>query len=125
MYDAPSYIWVFVLLGVVGIIATTSLVLYRGAVAARLRSATSLRVAAAVATLLGGFILATGLLAGAGVYQEDSGQAAPFFGVAFVTILIASLLLVRVLSSAASSPIPAPSPGWLCPTRSASWVGSF
>ena len=96
MYDAPSYIWVFVLLGVVGIIATTSLVLYRGAVAARLRSVTSLRVAAAVATLLGGFILATGLLAGAGVYQEDSGQAAPFFGAAFVTILIASLLLVRV-----------------------------
>jgi hypothetical protein len=96
VYDVPSYIWVFVLIGVVGITGTTSLVLYRSAVAARLGSASSLSIAAASATLLGGFVLATGLLANAGVYHEDSGQAAPFFGAAFATVLVASLLLARV-----------------------------
>jgi hypothetical protein len=98
VYDVPSYIWVFVLIGVVGITGTTSLVLYRSAVAARLGSASSLSIAAASATLLGGFVLATGLLANAGVYHEDSGQAAPFFGAAFATVLVASLLLARVPS---------------------------
>jgi hypothetical protein len=96
VYDVPSYIWVLVLIGVVGITGTTSLVLYRSAVAARLGSASSLSIAAASATLLGGFVLATGLLANAGVYHEDSGQAAPFFGAAFATVQVASLLLARV-----------------------------
>jgi hypothetical protein len=92
MYDLPNYVWAVVLIGVIGIAATTTVMLYRGAVAARLRRRTAVLVAVGAAYVLGGWILATGLLAGAGVYQGDSGPAAPWFGLAFAGVLVALLL---------------------------------
>ena len=49
MYDLPSYVWALVLIGVIGIPAATAVMLYRGAVAARLGRRTSIGVAAAAA----------------------------------------------------------------------------
>ena len=96
MYELPTYVWILVLIGVVGIAATTSAALYRGAVAARLRRRTAVVLAVVAAYVLGGWIVATGLLAGAGVYQRESGEAAPWFGVAFGGVLIALLLATRI-----------------------------
>jgi hypothetical protein len=96
MYELPTYVWILVLIGVVGIAATTSAALYRGAVAARLRRRTAVVLAVVAAYFLGGWIVATGLLAGAGVYQRESGEAAPWFGVAFGGVLIALLLATRI-----------------------------
>jgi hypothetical protein len=96
MYDFPSSVWALVLLGVAGIPAVTSIMLYRGAVAARLGRRTGIIVAVAAAAVLGGWILASGLLARAGVYHQASGQAAPWFGVAFAATLIVLLLATRI-----------------------------
>src|SRR6266536_1064800 len=96
MYDSPSYVWALVLLGVTGIPAATAVVLYRGAVAARLGRRNGIMVAVAATSVLGGWIVASGLLARAGVYHRDSGQAAPWFGVAFAGTLIALLLATRI-----------------------------
>jgi hypothetical protein len=80
MFDLPSYVWALVLLGVIGIPAATSIMLYRGAVAARLGRPTATGVAAVAAAVLGGWIVASWLLARAGVYHQASGEAAPWFG---------------------------------------------
>jgi hypothetical protein len=69
MYEFPSYVWALVLLGVIGIPAATAVMLYGGAVAARLSRRTSIVVAVAAAAVLGGWIVASGLLAHAGMYH--------------------------------------------------------
>jgi hypothetical protein len=96
MYDLPSYVWALVLIGVVGIPATTCVMLYRGAITADLSRRAAATVAAAAATVLGGWLVASGLLARAGAYQQASGQAAPWFGAAFATVLIALLLATKI-----------------------------
>jgi hypothetical protein len=96
VYDLPSYVWALVLIGVIGIPAATAVMLYRGAVAARLGRRTSIGVAAAAAAALGGWIVVSALLAHAGEYHRASGEAAPWFGVAFAGTLIALLLAAQI-----------------------------
>jgi hypothetical protein len=96
MYDLPSYIWALVVIGVIGIPATTIIVLYRGAIAAGLGRRTATAVAVVAAGVLGGWLLASGLVARAGVYHQASGQAAPWFGVAFAGTLLALLAATRI-----------------------------
>jgi hypothetical protein len=96
MYDLPSYVWALVLIGVLGIPATTSLMLYRGAITAGLSRRTATAVAGVTAAVLGGWVLASGLLARAGTYHQDSGQAAPWFGVAFAATLLGLLAATRI-----------------------------
>jgi hypothetical protein len=96
MYDLPSYVWALVLLGVVGIPAVTSLMLYRGAIAAGLGRRTATTVTAAAAAILGGWVVASGLLARAGTYHLAAGRAAPWFGVAFAGALLGLLLATRI-----------------------------
>jgi MFS family permease len=96
MYDLTSSVWALVLFGVIGIAAATALILYRGAVAARLGRRTAMATAAAAAAVLGGWIAASWLLARAGVYHRDSGEAAPWFGLAFAATLIALLLATQI-----------------------------
>jgi hypothetical protein len=96
VYDLPSYVWALVLIGVIGIPATTSLMLYRGALAAGLGRRTATTVTAAAAAVLGGWLLASGLLAGAGAYHQASGQAAPWFGAAVAGTLLVLLAATRI-----------------------------
>ena len=96
MYDLPSYVWALTLIGVIGILATTCLMLYRGAIAAGLSRRTATMVTAVAAAGLGGWLLASGLLARAGVYHQASGQAAPWFGAAFAGILLGLLTATRI-----------------------------
>jgi hypothetical protein len=96
MYDQPSYVWALVLIGVIGIPAITCLMLYRGAIAAGLGRRTATTVAAGAAAGLGGWLLASGLLARAGAYHQPSGQAAPWFGVAVAGILLGLLAATRI-----------------------------
>jgi len=96
VYNLPTYVWTLVLIGVIGIPATTCVMLYRGAITAGLSRRTATAVAAVAAAVLGGWLAASGLLARAGIYHQASGQAAPWFGVAFAALLIALLLATRI-----------------------------
>ena len=69
MYDLPIYVWALVLAGVIGIPASTSAVLYRGAVAAGFSLPVATAVTATTAAVLGGWLVVSGLLARAGVYR--------------------------------------------------------
>ena len=96
MYESPGYVWVLVLIGTIGIPATTAIMLYRGGLAAQIRRRTAAVVAVVTAYALGGWLVVSGVLAGAGVYAEESGETTPWFGVAFGGILIALLLATSI-----------------------------
>jgi hypothetical protein len=96
MYDLPSYIWALVLIGVIGIPATTCVMLYRGALTAGLSRRTATAVTAVAAAVLGGWLAGSGLLARADVYHQASGQAAPWFGVAVAATLLGLLAATQI-----------------------------
>jgi hypothetical protein len=82
-----------VLTAVVGILATTGVVLYRGAVAVGLRRHNAIAVAATAFLVLNGWLLASGLLARAGAYAPGAG---PWLAIAFTGILASLLLATRI-----------------------------
>lgn len=96
MYDLPGYVWALVLTTVIGILATTSLVLYLGAIAAGLSRRTGIAVAVAAYALLGGWLVASGLLARAGTYAGESGLNGPWLVVAFTGFFASVLLATRI-----------------------------
>lgn len=55
-----------------------------------------MRLGVAAAAVLGGWLVASGLLARAGVYHQASGQAAPWFGVASAGTLTGLLAATRI-----------------------------
>src|SRR5215212_4132482 len=96
MYALPSYVWALVLAGAIGIPAATSAVLYRGAMAAGLGRRAATALTATAAAVLCGWVVLSGLLAGAGVYSLEPGDSVPWFLVAVAGTLIALLLATRI-----------------------------
>src|SRR5215217_7685954 len=96
MYELPSYVWALVLAGAIGIPAATCAVLYRSAIAAGVGRRAAAAITAATAAVLGGWLAVSSLLAGAGVYSQDSGQGTPWFLVAVAGTLISLLLATRI-----------------------------
>jgi hypothetical protein len=96
MYALPSYVWALVLAGAIGIPAATCAVLYRGAIAAGIGRRAATTVTAATAAVLGGWLVVSALLAGAGVYSLDPGEVVPWLLVVFTATLTALLLATRI-----------------------------
>ena len=96
MNDLPIYVWPLVLAGAIGIPAATSAVLYRGAIVAGVGRRAAIAVTAASAAVLGGWVVLSGLLAGAGVYSLEPGDSVPWFLVAVAGTLIALMLATRI-----------------------------
>src|SRR5215207_1500926 len=96
VYELPGYVWALVLAGAIGIPAATCAVLYRGAIVAGVGHRAATVVAATTAAGLGGWLVLSGLLAGAGVYSQDPGEGVPWFLVVFTATLIALLLATRI-----------------------------
>jgi hypothetical protein len=95
MYDLSASVWALVLTGVIGIPATTSVMLHRSAIAAGLGRRTATTVTVVTAAGLGGWILASGLLARAGIYHQEPGHFRPWIGLAFAGYLTALLAASR------------------------------
>jgi hypothetical protein len=97
MYELPIYIWILVGIGVIGIPATTSFALYRGALAAGSSRRTATWLAAAAGYVLVAWLVVSGLLAGAGIFHADSGESTAWsFGLAFAGALGGMLLATRI-----------------------------
>jgi hypothetical protein len=71
-------------------------VLYRGAIAAGIGRRAATTVTAATAAVLGGWLVVSALLAGAGVYSLDPGEVVPWLLVVFTATLTALLLATRI-----------------------------
>jgi hypothetical protein len=94
MDDLPAYIWATVFVATIGTQWVTCMALYRGAIRAGLGRRRAAGVGAAAAALLGGWLVATSLIALTGAYDQP--WLVPL--VAFVggAVLIALLAVTRV-----------------------------
>jgi hypothetical protein len=96
MDDLPGYIWPLILIGVVGIPVGTAVALRRGAIAVGLDRRTGTAVAVTTVAFLGAWLVASALLARAGLYRQDPAVATPWLPVALLGILAACLLATRI-----------------------------
>lgn len=96
MTDLPGYVWTVVFVGMVGIPASTCLVLYRGARRLRLDRRATLTVTGGAAIILGGWLAVSALLAHAGVYHPQLGLTPPWLAIAFATALTTLLASTRI-----------------------------
>jgi len=94
MYDLPGYVWAMVLVGAIGIPAATSVALYRGAMNAGFGRRGAAGVGAAAAVLLGGWVVASGVLARASVY--DRRELLSPLVIAAAATLVALLAATRI-----------------------------
>jgi hypothetical protein len=96
VYNLPIYVWALVLAGAIGIPAASCAVFYRGALAAGVGRRAATTLTATAATVLGGWIVVSALLARSGVYSQDPGEVVPWFLVAVAGTLIVLLLATRI-----------------------------
>jgi len=91
MDDMPGYLWMITLTGVTAIASTTCVVVYGGAVRAGLGRIRAGLLAGGAATVLGGWYVASAVMAGRGWYR-----VLPWFPVAVIGFLTLLLALRRV-----------------------------
>jgi hypothetical protein len=96
MGDQSLIVWSLVAIGVLGIPATATWALHRGAVEAGMSRGTSWLIAGAAGYLFVAWIVASGILAGTGVYGGGAGGVAPWFGIAVAGALVAFLAATRI-----------------------------
>ena len=88
--------WALVLVGVIGIPVWTCVVLYRGAIRARLGRGRAATVAGGAAVVLSGWLAVSALLAGSGVYRQQPAEIRPWLRLAFLGVLAALLASTRI-----------------------------
>jgi hypothetical protein len=106
MYDPPLYLWVLTFAGVIGALAMTCVVLYRGAERAGLGRRRATLLSGGAAVLLGGWLAASAAIAATGTYHVQPGKGIPWFGIvpgAFFLVLLATTRIPMV-SRALSGP---------------------
>lgn len=94
MSSLPWYVWAVAAIGVLGIPAATSAVLYRGAVRSGARRRRAGLLAGTAAVLLGAWLVGSAALAGTGQYSATSGF--PWFLIAFVLVFAGMLASTRI-----------------------------
>jgi hypothetical protein len=98
MSQLPGYLWAITLAGVIGILVSTGVVLYGGAVRAGLDRRRSGAMTAVAAVLFGGWLIASSLIAAAGGYQTRIGHGIPWMPVVVVGFFVLLLVLARIPS---------------------------
>jgi len=94
MDDLPGYLYVVGFLATSSMVAAVGVVLYRGAIRAELGRARATVVGAAAVTLLGGWLVATSLLARAGAYDHPG--PVPRTAAVTVAVLVALLAATQI-----------------------------
>jgi len=92
----PIYVWVIVLIGVIGMPATICVVLWRGAIAAGLGRRRAVSISAAAGVVWAVWTISSALLADADVYRLEPDVAKPWIGVAVIVALTLALLFTRI-----------------------------
>ncbi|HCT79131.1 MAG TPA: hypothetical protein DGT23_21755 [Micromonosporaceae bacterium] len=96
MNSLPGYIWLLVLIPVVALPGATSIALYRGAIAAGLSRSTGVRVGVMVSLVWCGWIVASALLARAGLYRQDPATSNPWIPVALLGSMGLAMAATRI-----------------------------
>jgi len=95
VYDPPAYLWAITIAGPTAIAATACIALYRGAERAGLGRRRAAMLAGGAAVLVGGWFIATAVIAGHGWYDTRPGQI-PWLAIAVAGFLGTLLALSRI-----------------------------
>jgi hypothetical protein len=96
MPQLPLYLWVLTLAGVVGILASTCVVVYGGAVRAGAGRRESAALVSGMAVLFAGWLVVSSLIAGAHGYQAQLGRQIPWMPLAVAGWFVLLLALTRI-----------------------------
>jgi hypothetical protein len=96
MSTLPMYVWVIVLVGLIGTTTTICVMLWRGALTAGLSRRTATRVATVTAIVWAAWAMASALLAHADVLRFAPERKLPGFAVAVIAALAVGFLITRV-----------------------------
>jgi hypothetical protein len=96
MSTLPMYVWVIVLVGLIGTTATICVMLWRGALTAGLSRRTATRVATVTAIVWAAWAMTSALLAHADVLRFAPERKLPGFAVAVIAALAVGFLITRV-----------------------------
>jgi hypothetical protein len=96
MAALPIYIWVIVLIGVLGAIATMTLALRSGAIAAGLDRNKAIQISATAGVIWAIWATTSAVIAGANGFRPEADNAIPWIGVAVAGSLGVVLLCTRV-----------------------------
>ncbi len=96
MYDAPAYIWALTLAGVAAVPLATSAAIHHGAQRVGLLGRRAALVGVTSFVLLGGWFIASGVVAGHGGYRARLGHGIPWLPVVVVGFVAVLLLLSRM-----------------------------
>jgi hypothetical protein len=94
--DLPLYIWALVLIGVIGIPATTAVGLFASTIAADGNRRVAGTVAAGFAAAWPAWIIVSAILADSGAYRQSTSQNRPWIGVAAGGALAALLVAAAI-----------------------------
>ncbi|HEX4247230.1 MAG TPA: hypothetical protein VH008_05135 [Pseudonocardia sp.] len=106
MSSPPTYLSALTVVGVLGILGLTCLALYRGAERAGLGRRRAVLAGTVSAVLLGGWCIASAVIAGHGWYFTKLGEGPPWLPIAVVATLLAALAATRIplVASALTAP---------------------
>jgi hypothetical protein len=90
--DLPSYLWALVLIGVIGIPATTAVGLFAATIATGGNRRVAGTVAVGFAGVWAAWIIISAVLADGGAYRQSLSQSRPWIGVAAGGALLAALI---------------------------------
>jgi hypothetical protein len=96
MYGPPAYLWAITIAGIAAMVAATCVVLYRGAERAGLGRRRAALLAGGAAVVLGGWFIASAVIAGHGWYHARIGHGVPWMPVAVAGFLVTLLALRRI-----------------------------
>jgi hypothetical protein len=96
MYNPPGYLWAIAIAGAVAIPAVTCLVLYGGAARAGLSRGRAALLAGVAAVVIGGWFVASAVIASNGGYHTRLGHGAPWLPIAVAGFLGSLLALGRI-----------------------------
>jgi hypothetical protein len=106
MYTTPIYVWIITVAGVAAVPILTCAQLYRGAQRARMGRLRVAALTSSAALLVGGWFIASAVIAHDGGYRTRLGEGVPWMPVAAVVVLAALVALSRlpVVAAAMNAP---------------------
>jgi hypothetical protein len=102
MQHLPAYLWVFTFATVAAMVAATVYMLYRGALGAGLGPRRAAAVGGGAAAVLGGWLVASSVIAGKGGFHTHLGHGLPWLPIAVVGFFATLTALSRLPAVAAA-----------------------
>jgi hypothetical protein len=106
MSELPAYLWALTLFGILALAAAVCIVLFRGAVNARLGTRTAVLLTTGTAVVIGSWYAVSAAIGAGGGYRAQLGRQVPWMPIAVVgfALLLLALSRIRIVRRALAAP---------------------